>query len=107
MIVEHYELSLVEIDDLTGSLQPAIDGGLIHACYNKLLKNKHKGNSWIDDSLTVTLKYLHSKLTEEFSEAQIAYYHNAKPDLIASELCDIINISAMLYRRYRRVINGS
>lgn len=89
---------------IVDGIEPTIDEQLQQACYNKLLKNKHKGNSWINDELNITLQYLHQKLTEEFSEVQLRYYHNEDMDTISNELCDIINISSMLYRRYRRCI---
>lgn len=87
------------------TIEPAIDNGLIQSCYNIMLKNRHKGNSWLELPLSTTLVFLNRKLQEEYEEYQaIQYNHSVKIGSKMHELCDIINISSMLYRRYRSMI---
>lgn len=98
-------MKIIRIECHVSEIEPAIDEGLYQACYNIMLKNAHKGNSWLDDKWIDAIAFLNKKLQEEFEEYQaIQYNHHVEIGKKMYELCDIINISSMLYRRYREMI---
>jgi hypothetical protein len=86
------------------AIQP-LDADILSQCYDIIEKNhKTKGDSWLTTPIENAMPDLIMKLTEEFSECIIQLNSCCDPydaDLTKKELCDLINVAAMLHQRLR------
>lgn len=86
------------------AIQP-LDQILGQQCAKIIEENaKTKGNSWIEMPIDQAMPQLIAKLTEEFAECIINLNTCCDPhdaEITQKELCDLINVAAMLHVRLR------
>jgi len=82
-----------------------MDKQILEQCHSIIIANgQSKGNSWLAMPIEKAMPLLIGKLTEEFAECIIQLNTCCDPydaDLTKKELCDLINVAAMLHRRLR------